>query len=137
MSQLQVWGVLREHSGDQALPAIVTDNGLQWNEILKFATIDSQTWFGDRSDIVVVVVVTPPKLRILLNTTDFTPATPTAQMSLEFASLFVFASYKERDHALGGPTSRDSAMLVLRYPIFSRYCLREVSTPPYWCDTPP
>ena len=36
---------------------------------------------------------------------------------------------------LSDPISRDTAILSLQYPI-SRDTLREVSTPPKWCDTP-
>ena len=36
-----------------------------------------------------------------------------------------------------GPLSRDNAILSLRYPILRDTFLREVSTPPKRCDTPP
>ena len=35
------------------------------------------------------------------------------------------------------PISRDTAILSLRYPISRDTFLREVSSPPKWCDTPP
>ena len=38
---------------------------------------------------------------------------------------------------LSGPISRDNAILSLRYPISRDTFLREVSTPPKRCDTPP
>ena len=38
---------------------------------------------------------------------------------------------------LSGPISHDIAILSLRYPISRDPFLREASTPPKWCDTPP
>ena len=48
------------------------------------------------------------------------------------------AHLSTRTPSLSGPISRDTAILSLRYPMhITRYFLREASTPPKWCDTPP